>query len=278
LFRKLWRRVILPSVDRWVAISKYVQGKLLAAGADPQAVRVIHNYPPERRRATPTTALGGSAGATRGDEGLADVARRQSDGCTIVYMGQLTKEKGVHLLVDAALRLCQEREDVHFLLAGDYSWQNPFAEHLIKRVEAAGLATRIRFLGYVDDVPALLDLADIHCAPSVWEEPLGNVILEAKRASVPSVVFPSGGLPEMVVEHGTDGFICRGKSVEALLEGLHHYLDLPANDLVNVKEAAGASLARLGITREAFIQKWLAVYRDEEAVAPAPETVSESAS
>lgn len=274
VFREFWRRVILPSVDRWVAISDYVRGKLLAAGADPQAVRVIYNYPPERRPATSETALGGSAGATRGDEVLMEARHRPFEGRSVVYMGQLTEDKGVGLLVDAALRLCRERTDVRFLIAGDYSWQNPFAEGLMGQVEASGLADRIRFLGYVDDVPALLELAEIHCAPSVREEPLGNVVLEAKKASVPSVVFPSGGLPEMIVEGGADGFVCRTKSVDALTDGLNHYLNLSEGELVSASRAAAASLQRLGIKRGAFKRKWLDVYDDAGAGSPTNVTAS----
>lgn len=257
LFRRIWHRLILPSVDQWVCISDYVRGKLLAAGADPATIRVIHNAPPER---PPDLEISGTAGSTRGDDALADVVAEPFGGRTVVYMGQLNENKGVHLLVEAALRLCRERPYVRFLIAGDYAWQNPFARGLMAEVEAAGLQDRVRFLGYVNDVPALLALADVHAAPSVWEEPLGNVAVEAKRAGVPSVVFPSGGLPELVVEQGRDGLVCAAKTADALEAGLRHYLDATDAALVASKEAAKSSLARLGITREAFTEAWLDVY------------------
>ena len=187
LFRRIWRRAILPSVDQFVCISEFVRGKLLAAGADSSKIRVIHNAPPER---PPDLEIGGTAGATRGDDALADVAAEPFEGRTVVYMGQLNERKGVDLLVEAALRLCRERPDIRFLVAGDYAWQNPFARGLMADVEAAGLRDRIRFLGYVNDVPGLLALADVHTAPSVWEEPLGNVAVEAKRGGRPQRRVP----------------------------------------------------------------------------------------
>lgn len=257
LFRWLWRRVIIPNVDQFVCISEFVRGKLLEAGGDPARIRVIYNAPPQR---PPGFAVGGAAAAISGDEAVAAVAAEPFEGQTVVYMGQLDGHKGVDLLVEVALRLCREREDVRFLIAGDYEWENPFARSLIEKVAVAGLSDRIRFLGYVNDIPDLLNLTDIHVAPSVWEEPLGNVAVEAKRAGVPSVVFPSGGLPELFLEQGVDGLVCDGKDAQALEAGLTHYLDADEVALDAAKAAARASLDRLGITPEAFTRAWREVY------------------
>ena len=256
LFRRVWRQVILPNVDHFVCVSEYVRGRLLEAGADPAKVRVIYNAPPQR---PPGVAVGGAAARTDGDAALA--ATEPFRGRTVVYVGQLNESKGVHLLVETALSLCQERDDVRFLIAGDYEWQNPFARSLMRRVEGAGLADRLRFLGYVNDVPGLLALADVHAVPSVWEEPLGNVFVEAKQAGAPSVVFPSGGLPELVTRPGRDGVVCAEKTASALKEGLRHYLDQSDRELEASKSAATVSLASLGITREGFARAWLDVYR-----------------
>ena len=241
LFRFLWRRVIAPNVDQFVCVSEYIRGLLLDAGAPPEKVRVIYSFPSQR----PTD--------------LTPAPVEPFDGRTVLYMGQLSEEKGVDLLVEAAIALCRERADVRFLLAGDYTWQNPFAEGLMRHVEALGLSDRIRFLGYVEDVPGLLAAADLHVCPSVWEEPLSNTVVEAKRAAVPSVVFASGGLPELVV-HGEDGWICEAKTAESLRAGIERFLAMPEAELKTAGEAARDSMARLGITEEAFADRWAAVY------------------
>ena len=88
LFRFLWRRVVVPNVDRFVCISEYIRGLLLEAGAPPDKIAVIYNYPPARaEREVPPVAEAFS-------------------GRTVVYMGQLSEEKGVGLLVEAAIALC----------------------------------------------------------------------------------------------------------------------------------------------------------------------------
>lgn len=247
VFQFAWRRLIAPNVSQFVAISEFVRDALVDAGVPDEKVTVIYNYPPDRPPRPEGTDLP--------EDVTAPYAGR-----TVAYVGQITADKGVDLLVDAALALCAERDDVRFLLAGNYSWRNPFADALRDRVDVAGVADRVRFLGSVSDVPGLLDLADVHAVPSVWEEPLGNVVVEAKRAGVPSVVFASGGIPELVVEDGRDAFVCRSKTAGALANGLRHYLDLPDGALAGAGRAARASLETLGITREAFTRAWADVY------------------
>ena len=118
------------------------------------------------------------------------------------------------------------------------------------------LSSRVVFVGFVENVPALLQGRAVLVVPTLTEEPLGLVVMEAKAAGLPSVVFPSGGLPEMI-EHGVDGFICRDKSAEALAEALSLYLTDPSLTL-RQGTAAKASLRRLGI--DEFANRWLTVY------------------
>lgn len=249
ILKNLWSRLFVPRVDAWVCISQYVRERLIEAGAAPQKIRVIYNYPPERPAVSTESCL----------------HVEPFSGRTVVYLGQLTEEKGVGLLVEAAIDLCHAGDDVRFLIAGDYTWQNPYAEALIEQVQALGLSHRIRFMGYVKDVPSLLAAADIHVCPSVWEEPLSNVVPEAKQAGVPSVIFPSGGLPELVT-HGVDGYVCRTKTAEALREGLDYFVDMDEEHLNAVGAAASNSLEQLGITAESFKNAWLGVYTDAAAL------------
>ena len=98
---------------------------------------------------------------------------------------------------------------------------------------ARDLDGAVSFLGCSEDVPALLSRASLHCCPSRPEqrEAFGLVVLEAKLSGLPSVVTPSGNLPELI-EHGRDGWVCPRADAEALAEGLACFLTPP--------DAAGA--------------------------------------
>ena len=227
----------------FVCVSEYVRRKAIEAGVPPAKARVIYSYPPERPDAHDSGNLG----------------LEPFGGRTVVFVGQIAPHKGVALLVQAAIDLCTVRDDVRFLIAGSISQQNLFAIALMGKVKSLGLEDRIRFLGYLNGVPGLLAHADVHVCPSVWEEPLSNTVVEAKKAGLPSVIFRAGGLPELV-EHKRDGFVCRDRTVGALKEGIAYFLDAGDDVLRAASEEARASLERLGITKARFAQAWREVY------------------
>lgn len=248
-YRILWRWFVIPRVRQFVCISEFILERLQESGAPPHKARVIYSFPPERVA----------------EDSAVSAELPPFAGRTVMYVGQIAPHKGVHLLVQVAVALCRVREDVRFIFVGAISRQNPFAIGLVAQVQQAGLSEQIRFLGYQDDVPQLLAAADVHVCPSVCEEALGNVVLEAKQAGEPSVVFPSGGLPELI-EHGVDGWVCSEASKTGLKEGLVRYLDMQEAELDAAKAAARSSLDRMGITKNAFAQAWLEVFSDQPGV------------
>lgn len=242
-FRFLWRRVVMPKVSRFVCVSEYVKFSLVDLGAPETKCSVIYSEAPVRVRSVTSNSLGT---VQKGRE------------FTVLYAGQLTRDKGLDVLIGAAMRMCRARDNIEFLIAGDYEWQNEFAKSLKESVRVAGLSDRIKFLGYVDAIQDLFKLADVHVLPSVWEDPLPNVVIEAKRAAIASVVFPSGGVPE-VVEHECDGFICADRTETGLISGIGYYIEAAGRASVHGRNAY-SSLARLGITH--FGKHWNAVYTD----------------
>ena len=241
VYRVLWRWGLIPLVWRFVCISEYVARAAVASGVPPSKVRVVLSAPPTRP--------GG-----RASDLPVDLA--QLEGRTVLFVGQVAEHKGVELLVEAAALLRERHPALRVLVAGRAA-SPPFARRLGARALAGGVADRVRFLGYVEDVGGLFEHADVHVCPSVWDEPLGNVVLEAKRAGVPSVVFPSGGLPEMIVERGRDGVVCGAQTAEALAAGIEHYLTLLDDDLAAAGRAARDSLGVLGSDEATFRTRWL---------------------
>lgn len=242
----LWRNLVVSRVTTFVCVSDFIRERVIASGAAPERTRVIYSFPPER--------LVGENG-----DDTAGVA--PFDGITVTYVGQLRPHKGVDLYVEAALALCDEYDDVRFLVVGDYTWENPFAQALMAQVAGSEFSERIIFTGYTENVPALLTASDLHVCPSVWDEPLSNTVVEAKHAGTASVIFPSGGLPELIT-HQQDGFICSARTADALLEGIGYYLGASRSVLREAGRSARASLERLGITKPAFTRAWHDVYTE----------------
>ncbi len=228
-FRCFWRFVVAPRVNVFVCISRFVCARLHALARVEGKSCVIINGPPKRSAPIPADT--------------AEVAC--AHGVRFGYVGQIIEEKGVALIVDVALRLCSESHDTRFALAGGLESSQHFAASQLERVHTAGLASQIRFLGYWEDIRAFYREVDVHLCPSLCDEALGMTVMEAKGAGKPSIVFPSGGLPEMV-EDGIDGIVCRSKDAAALEEACRSYLQKPG--LITVQGAqARASLTRLGV-------------------------------
>jgi glycosyltransferase involved in cell wall biosynthesis len=100
-------------------------------------------------------------------------------------------------------------------------------------------------------------------------EGFGVVNIEAKQAGIPSVVFPTGALPEIIV-HGVDGWMCAGPTAVALAEGIEYFLADP-DRLERAGRAARVSLEPFN--REQFAEAWWRVFgngADDTAVSAGP--------
>jgi len=235
--------------DWIVANSKFVLKSAIAAGVASTNISVIHNLAPSTTdRVHPTDPL-----------------PDQGDLENLIYVGAISEHKGLLPLVEAFARLAPEYPSLRLDILGGSRYDTPFRNQLVQMVAAGGLGSRVFFHGHVADPSTFLKRTAIHVAPAMWEEPFANVVLEAKREGTPSVVFPSGGLPEMV-RHQVDGYICRSKSTDALVEGLRWML-ADTGRLRRMRVAARAdSAARFGPAR--FAREWANVYRPEKGGAP----------
>jgi glycosyltransferase involved in cell wall biosynthesis len=75
-----------------------------------------------------------------------------------------------------------------------------YAEEILRRSEALGLSSKVSFLGFREDTPALMGLADIYCQPNERPEPFGIAFVEALRHGLPVVTSAFGGAMEIVDE------------------------------------------------------------------------------
>ena len=243
----LWRHVIDRFVDRFVANSEFTRRELLALGISPGKVEAIPNMPGQRSLQWTATAP-----RTPG---------------RVIFVGQIIPEKGLDLLLDAISLLRGRGIDATLDVVGEMDgWESPtYRGHraeLRARARRPDLAGAVTFLGWREDVPALMGGASVHCCPSRPEqrEAFGNVVLEAKVSGVPSVVTPSGDLPELVA-HRQDGWVCPETTAEAIAEGLAYFLTDP-DRLARAGAAALASADRYSGDR--FASAWTRVFTAEE--------------
>jgi glycosyltransferase involved in cell wall biosynthesis len=178
----------------------------------------------------------------------------------VVEIARLADVKGQRLLVAALARL---PEHVVVLLVGeDVEHGGAYRDLLAREAEAAGVASRVRFLGRRDDVPAVIAAADVVALPSL-DEGLPLVLLEAMAQGKPVVASAVGGTPELVVD-GETGVLVPPGDVDALVDALASVLGDP--ERARRLGEAGRARVREKFSADAAAEKILDLYESATRV------------
>ncbi|RZL89782.1 MAG: glycosyltransferase family 1 protein, partial [Variovorax sp.] len=224
---------------RLVCVSENTrQDFLRLVGGEPARLAVVHPgvAPAFRPRA------GNEIGATQARHGL--------DGPYLLFVGS-TPNKNLERTLDAFAAGGLHR---HFtlLVCGERSQAQ--GEALATRLTALGIASRVRFAGFVSDA----DLATLYAGaaaylfPSLYEG-FGLPILEAMACGTPVLTSDRGSCPEAAAGHAV---IADPEDIDALAAGI-----AAAVDMTPERRAAALAYAR-SKTWGATARGTLAVWRD----------------
>lgn len=237
LLRSMWRAVA-DSFDYLVCNSAYSARTVAEVVGDDAKTRLIRNFAP-----APRVAPGPPA------------PRLSAERRHVIYLGQISQAKGVGVLINAA-SIVARQTDVDFVLAGAPIWRDSFEREARARVAGAGLQDRVLFTGPVEDVAGLLAQGHVHVCPSLSAgDSFPNVILDAKQAGLPSIVFPTAGLPEALTD-GVDGIVTAAPTAEALGAAL---LAILRDDARRTRMAAAARASLAAFDANALTDQWLSL-------------------
>ncbi len=149
----------------------------------------------------------------------------------IIYHGRLVEQKNPDLLLKIGAEIARIRVGVRVVIAGD----GPLREELERKTKEMGMEAQVRFLGRRDDVPALLQAADMSVLPS-FKEGFSNAVLEAMAAGLPVVATDVGGNAE-AIEHGKSGWIVPPHNTGAFLNAVAELVDDPKERVRMGREA-----------------------------------------
>lgn len=142
----------------------------------------------------------------------------------VVLPARMLWDKGLAEYVEAARQLRAQGRDIVCLLAGDPDPGNPAAvpDATIRGWEAEGL---VRWLGHVDDMPALFASVDVVALPS-YREGLPKGLIEAGASGLPLITTDVPGC-RAVVTHEVDGLLVPVKDGQALAQAIARLQDDP---------------------------------------------------
>lgn len=172
----------------------------------------------------------------------------------LATVSHLTPIKGIDVLVEAAPAIRAAVPDAHFLVAGRGTEQ----EQVQRRIDALGLGKAFRLLGSYEDVPGLLEAADLFVLPS-RSEGQPNAVIEAMAMGLPVVASRVGGVPE-VARHDREALLVEPDEPEPLAQACREVLAAP--DLARRLGRAGHERAQAEFSLPTMLRRYADLYAD----------------
>lgn len=177
-------------IDRFVTPARFTANHLVNAGYDRSRIEVVPNM----------CDLPGENPSTGGGQYAA-------------YVGRISPEKGIPILIEAARR-------------------NGIATRIAGRRDVPGLKesapANVQFVGPVsrESLPDFYRGARFLVVPSIWYEVYPVVVTEAMTLGIPVIASDTGGLPEMF-EHNRSGLLVPPNDPDALASVMRQLWDNP---------------------------------------------------
>jgi len=219
--KRVWFQHTIPSITIVECLAALIPANRLYVNSQ-ATLRAVHRLRP-RAKSVQTIYPGIEAPSPSLNTTERVLLKREfgiSDEALVVAMvGRFQKGKGQHLFVEAAAEVCRQLPDTRFLIIGDTALgrESEYKAELAMLVSRHQLSPSVIFMGWRNDVPAVLNEVDVLVHPATAPESFGLVVVEALLQGKPVVVSRQGGLAEIVTD-GETGFLVPPGDTEALVD------------------------------------------------------------
>jgi glycosyltransferase involved in cell wall biosynthesis len=202
-----WRGAYQRGIDLFATPARFVANHLVAAGFDRNKIEIVPNMCD-----------------------LRDNAPASGDGAYAAFVGRISPEKGLAVLVEAA-RIA----GIPVKIAGKGEIPG-LKESAPANVEFVGGVPRDRLSDFYRGARFLV-------VPSVWNEVFCLVLMESMTLGIPAIASNTGGLPE-IFEHERSGLHVPPSDPQALAAAMRRLWDDPAMCRRMGQAARAEALAR----------------------------------
>jgi len=189
--RSKWQFKLIESIEAFVAcranlilpLGKFTYDLAISYGVRPERMIVLPRVIPWAKRAE-----------------IKDLPGRPN----LLFAGRLVEEKGVHILLRAMVIVRERVPNAHLLIAGDGSYRST----LEQIADSLGIRDSVSFLGWLqaEHLQNAYRNSWLLVLPSICEEGLGTVLVEAGLMGRPVVGSDLGGIRD-IIRHGENGFL-----------------------------------------------------------------------
>lgn len=132
------------------------------------------------------------------------------DAIVYIFIGRITKDKGINELFEAAKELMAKKNDAYLLLVGNMEKSESVNADLYQWSKEE---PRIIYCGYTNEVEKYLAASDVYLLPS-YREGFGTAVIEAEAMGVPVIVTDIPGPTDAMKKDETGLVIKKGSAAE----------------------------------------------------------------
>lgn len=207
--------------DRLIAVSQAAANSLINIGIPKEKIEIIHSsvdcskfYPDK----------------TRGEKVWSEFGIREGD-FLIGVVGRISKDKGLHILIDALSKIRKIVDKKIYLLivghndsSGGCFFFKEYLNFLKNKIKNNGLQDIVFFTGFREDMPDIYNSLDLLVVPSIWEEPCAVVLAEVMATGKPVVSTKVGGTPE-IIKDDYNGLLAEPNNINSLAECIRYMIE-----------------------------------------------------
>ena len=145
----------------------------------------------------------------------------------LALIGRISEWKGQHVFLAAAAAVRRRFPEARFWIVGAPLFGEQEYENSLHRLaEELQVTDCVEFLGFHENIPALLAQVNIVVHASTLGEPFGQVVIEGMAAGKPVIATNGGALPEIVIP-GETGLLVPMCDAPAMAEAMMQLLANP---------------------------------------------------
>lgn len=169
---------------------------------------------------------------------------------TLLYIGRLTQDKGVHTCIQAMGIINNSTANGQFDLIIVGSGDKEYETYLCNLAKDEKVDDRVVFKGArpKSELPEMYRDADIFLFPSIWPEPFGRVLVEAMAAGLPVIGTAVGGTAE-ILRDGENGLTFTPDNPQSLATQITRLIEMPELRMRLVESGGKTALEKFDLHR-----------------------------
>lgn len=153
----------------------------------------------------------------------------KEDELVLANIGRICRQKGQIYLIEALPHVLKSFTKFKLLLIGAGSKE----EMLMKRIKELGVEDKVIFVGFRNDIPAIMSMIDFLVHTALYEG-CPWVIIETMAAGKPIVSSKIDSVAEIMVD-GETGYLAEGKNPEDIAAKILKMINNPERDKMGIK-------------------------------------------